>query len=421
MNAARLSVVRTRVASANIPAALLLLAAVLAAPRARADVVTDWNRIATQVATEAKFPPPLANRALAQVQTAVYVAVNAITREYPADKPSVKAPAGASLNAAVASANYVMLLRLLPVEQAPAVKAAYEAALERIADGKGKRDGIQVGKLAAAAVVAARAKDVIEPVESYRPATQPGVYVPTSLPAVPNWPQRTPWLLENAAQFRPGPPPAMSSDTWARDYNEIKSLGGKTSTARTQAQTDLAHFWEANMPIIYYGVVQSVADQPGREPTRNARLLMAVAQAMDDALIAVFEAKYHYNFWRPITAIRNGDRDVNEATVRDPSWLPFIDTPMHPEYPCAHCIVSAAMGAVLKAEVGSEPLPVLATTSYTANGARREWKDIDAFVLEVSEARIYDGVHFRTSTEVGREMGQKVGELSAARYLQPPP
>ena len=401
-------------------AAALLVPAAAAIP-AHADVVTDWNRIATQVATDAKMPPPLANRALAQVQTAVYLAVNAISREYPADKPALKAPAGASVNAAVAAANYTMLLRLLPVEQAPAIKAAYEAALERIAEGKGKRDGIQVGKLAAAAVVADRAKDVIAPVESYRPATQPGVYVPTALPAVPNWPQRTPWLLENAAQLRPGPPPAMSSETWARDSNESKSLGGKDSTARSPAQTDQARFWEANLPVVYYGVVQSVADQPGREPAANARLLMAVAQSMDDALIAVFDAKYHYNFWRPITAIRNGDRDVNEATVRDPSWLPFIDTPMHPEYPCAHCIVAAALGAVLKAEVGTGAMPVLATTSYTAAGARREWKDIDAFVLEVSEARIYDGVHFRTSTEVGREMGRQVGERAAARYLQPPP
>ena len=399
-------------------AAALLVPAAAAIP-AHADVVTDWNP--TQVATDAKMPPPLANRALAQVQTAVYLAVNAISREYPADKPALKAPAGASVNAAVAAANYTMLLRLLPVEQAPAIKAAYEAALERIAEGKGKRDGIQVGKLAAAAVVADRAKDVIAPVESYRPATQPGVYVPAALPAVPNWPQRTPWLLENAAQLRPGPPPAMSSETWARDYNESKSLGVKASTARSQAQTDQARFWEANLPVVYYGVVQSVAGQPGREPAANARLLMAVAQAMDDALIAVFDAKYHYNFWRPITAIRNGDRDVNEATVRDPSWLPFIDTPMHPEYPCAHCIVAAALGAVLKAEVGTGAVPVLATTSYTAAGARREWKDIDAFVLEVSEARIHDGVHFRTSTEVGREMGRQVGERAAARYLQPPP
>ena len=402
------------------PAALLLLFAIAAMPRAKADVVTDWNRTATRIAAEAKFPPPLANRAIALVQTAVYVAADAVTGKYPANGPPVKAPAGASLDAAVAAANYAMLLKTLPQEQAPAVKAAYETALARIADDKGKRDGVQVGQQAAAAVLALRAKDLIAPVESYVPATQPGVYVPTALPAVPQWPQRTPWLLRDAAQLRPGPPPALSSATWARDYNEIKSLGGKSGSRRSQAQTDKARFWEANMPVIYYGVVQSVADQPGREVTRNARLLMAVSQAMDDALIAVFEAKYHYNFWRPITAIRNGDRDGNGATVRDPSWLPFIDTPMHPEYPCAHCIASAALGAVLKAEIGNDPVPVLATTSYTANGVRREWKTVDEFVLEVSEARIYDGVHFRTSTDVAREMGRQVGELAAAKYLQPP-
>lgn len=403
------------------PAALfLLLAAATAIPRAHADVVTDWNRTASKIAAEAKVPPPLGNRALALVQTAVYVATNAVTRQYPATPPSVKAPAGASLNAAVAAANYKMLLGTLPLEQAPAIKAAYEAALARIAEGKGKRDGIRVGQQAAAAVLAFRRKDVVAPVESYRPVTAPGVYVPTTVPAVPQWPQRRPWLLDNAAQLRPGPPPALTSEAWARDYNEIKSLGGKTSSNRSEAQTAKARFWEANMPVIYYGVVQSVADQPGREPTGNARLLMAVAQAMDDALVAVFEAKYHYNFWRPITAIRNGDQDGNDATVRDPSWLPYIDTPMHPEYPCAHCIVSAALGAVLKAELGDDPVPVLATTSYTADNVRREWKSVDDFVLEVSEARIYDGVHFRTSTEVAREMGRQVGELAAAKYLSPP-
>src|SRR6478672_5479024 len=317
-----------------LPSALLLLLGIATVVPARADVVTDWNRTAARIAAEAKFPPPLANRALALVQTAVYVATNAVTGQYPAHAPSVDAPAGASLDAAVAAANYTMLLAALPAEQAPGIEAAYQAALSGISEGMAKRDGIRVGQEAAAAVLAFRKQDVLSPVESYRPVTSPGAYVPTTVPAVPQWPRRTPWLLENAAQLRPGPPPALASETWTRDYNEIKALGGKTGSSRSQAQTDKARFWEANMPVVYYGVVQSVADQPGREVTRNARLLMAVSQAMDDALIAVFEAKYHYNFWRPITAIRNGDQDGNDATARDPSWLPYIDTPMHPEYPC---------------------------------------------------------------------------------------
>jgi hypothetical protein len=207
---------------------------------------------------------------------------------------------------------------------------------------------------------------------------------------------------------------------WARDYAEIQALGSKNSTRRTAEQTEIARFWEATIPPIYHGVVRSVATVPGREVTQNARLFAAVTQAIDDALIAVFDAKYHYNFWRPVTAIRNGDVDGNDATERDPSWTPLIDTPMHPEYPCAHCILSSAVGTVLQAEIGTGPMPTLTTTSVTAKGAARSWTNIDDFMQEVANARIYDGVHYRNSTEVGTAMGKQVGELVVAKYLQAP-
>jgi hypothetical protein len=151
---------------------------------------------------------------------------------------------------------------------------------------------------------------------------------------------------------------------------------------------------------------------PGRDVADNARLFALAAMAMDDALIAVFDAKYTYNFWRPVTAIRNGDMDGNDATDRDPGWAPFVDTPMHPEYPCAHCIVSGALGAVLAAEIGSGATPLLRSASPTAGGAVRTWASIEDFVKEVAQARIYDGVHYRNSTEVGSEMGRKTGELA---------
>jgi hypothetical protein len=140
--------------------------------------------------------------------------------------------------------------------------------------------------------------------------------------------------------------------------------------------------------------------------------------AMDDALIAVFDAKYTYNFWRPVTAIRNG-HDGNDATTREPGWTPFIDTPMHPEYPCAHCIVSSALGAVLAAEIGTGPAPRLSSASSTAGGAVRTWATVDDFTREVAAARIYDGVHYRNSTEVGSAMGKKVGELAAQSFPKP--
>jgi hypothetical protein len=137
---------------------------------------------------------------------------------------------------------------------------------------------------------------------------------------------------------------------------------------------------------------------------------------MDDAMVSVFDAMYHYEFWRPVTAIRNGDKDCNGETERDGAWLPFIDTPMHPEYPCAHCSLAGAVGAVLHAEIGRGSTPPLSTSSGTAPGAARSWAKIDDFVREVADARIYDGVHYRTSTEVGTAMGRKVGELAAAKF-----
>ena len=400
-------------------ALLVVAASLLAAPMALADAVTDWNIKAGEIVVEAKMGTPPANRVMAIVHTAVYEAVNAITKRYPASELPLEAASDASVEAAIAAANHATLAKLVPSQQA-AIDTAYQAALAGIADGPAKTAGIAVGEKAAAAILAGRADDGATTGETYRPHTTAGVYVPTAIPAVPQWPQRKPWLMTSSAQFRPGPPPALTSEVWARDYAEIKALGSKSSTRRTAEQTEIARFWEATLPPIYHGVVRSVATVPGREVTQNARLFAAVTQAADDALIAVFDAKYHYNFWRPVTAIRNGDIDGNDATERDPSWTPFIDTPMHPEYPCAHCILASAVGTVLQAEIGTGPMPTLTTTSVTAKGAARSWTKIDDFMQEVANARIYDGVHYRNSTEVGTAMGKQIGELVAAKYLRPP-
>lgn len=386
----------------------------LAAPRAHADPVTEWATNACDIAVAGKLPAGGAYRAMAVVQTAVYEAVNAITKRYPSGRGPVQAAAGASVEAAVAAANRATLTALVPAQQA-ATEKAYQAALATLPDGKAKTDGIAVGERAAAAILAQCAKDGYDAPDSYRPVTTPGQYVPTVLPDVAHWPKRKPWMLASADQVRPGPPPSLTSDVWARDYNEIKALGGKQSTQRTAEQTAIARFWETRAPVIYLPVVLSVAAGSGRELTRNARLLAISMQAMDDALIAVADAKYHYKFWRPITAIRNGDIDGNDATERDASWTPFIDTPMHPEYPCAHCILSATVATVLQAEVGDGTVPTLRTTSPTAPGVTRSWTTFEAFIQEVANARIYDGVHYRTSTEVGTTMGRKIGTMAAER------
>jgi PAP2 superfamily len=388
-----------------------------AAP-ALADAVTDWNVKAGEWIADAKLGTPPAVRVLAMTHSAVYEAANAITKRYPATA-ALDVASGASLDAAIAAANRATLVKLLPAQQA-AIDGYYQTAIAKVNDPAARAGGIAAGEKAAAAVMAARADDSARAAEAdaYRPQTTAGAYVATATTAATQWPRRVPWLMTSAAQFRPAPPPALTSEVWARDFNEIKALGGKTSTQRSAEQTEIARFWDYSLPPIYHGIVRSVADQPGRDVTRNARLFAAVTQAMDDALIAIFDAKYHYNFWRPLTAIRNGDIDGNDATERDASWTPLIDTPMHPEYPCAHCVLASAASTVLDAEIGAGPGPTLGTKSPTANGAARSWATPAAFAQEVSEARILDGVHYRNSTVVGSAMGKQVGALAVAKYLR---
>ena len=207
----------------------VLLGMVLAAVPARADVVTDWNVKANELVVEAKLGTPPAMRIMAIVHTAVYEAANAVTKRYPAGALKLDAAPGASLDAAVAAANRVTLLKLLPSVQ-PAIDSAYQAALAKVADGPAKTAGIAVGEQAAAAVLAGAVEDRANAAEAYRPHTTPGAYVPTVVPAVPQWAQRKPWVLSSPAQFRPGPPPPLNSELWARDYNEIKAIGSRNSS-----------------------------------------------------------------------------------------------------------------------------------------------------------------------------------------------
>jgi hypothetical protein len=384
--------------------AALAGAMLVAAPCVHADVITDANAKAAEIAST-NPATPVAVRTMAIVQVSVFEAVNAITGRHSASRVKIAPAPGASLDAAVAAANRTALLKLVPAQQA-AIEADYKAALQSLPDSRAKADGIAVGEKAATAVVEACANDGATAPDTYRPYTSPGTYVPTMTPAVPHWGKRRPWVMTRGDQFRPGPPPDLASEVWKRDFNEIKALGALNNSKRTADQTAIARFWEATAPNVYWPVARSVATAPGRDVTDNARLFALAAMAMDDALIAVFDAKYAFNFWRPVTAIRNAEGDA-----RDPGWTPFITTPMHPEYPCAHCIVSASLGAVLQAEIGTSLTPKLSSSSSTAAGAVRTWDIVGDFVQEVAVARIYDGVHYRNSTEVGSAMGQKVGDL----------
>jgi len=390
-----------------------LMVFALAAGAAQADAVADWADKTTEIATDG----PNTVRTMALAQSAVYEAVNAITSKYPTDRVALGATQGASLDAAIAAASRAILLHEAPA-LSEATNKAYEQSMQALPDDSARALGIAVGERAAADVLGKHTTDVGNP-EPYRPTATPGVYVPTSMVLGYASSQHQPWVLKSASQLRPGPPPALNSAAWARDYNETKSLGSVNSTARTAEQTRVARFWASALPDIHIGVVRSLATAANRDITRNARLYAAVTTAMNDAEISVFEAKYHYNFWRPITANRNGDLDGNAATERDPGWTPMIATPLQPEYPCGHCILAATIANVIRIENGKDVLPTLNTISNTAPGERRYWTHTEDLVNEVANARIWAGVHYRSSADAGIHMGEEIARLVAAAYHLP--
>ena len=299
------------------------------------DAVLDWNEVALARVIAAKQLPPDGARTMAMVHIGIFDAVNAVKNRYTSYFFKGHAPAGTSAEAAIAAAAHTILTKLFSDQAAP-LESAYAASLAKIANGHGKTSGIELGRRIGAECLEMRVGDGTGASNSYRPKTSAGVYVSTALPVSPEWATVKPFFMNDSAQFRPGPPPALASAQWARDYNEIKELGALQSTTRTGEQSDIARFWTITGAPSWNPVVRSLAASNRLSLIDNARLFALVNIAATDAFIAVFDAKYEYNFWRPITAIRNGDIDGNGATSLDAKWLPLVDTPLHPEYPCAH-------------------------------------------------------------------------------------
>ena len=395
-------------------AAFALCSAALS-PTARADAVLDWNDVGIAAVIASRSSPPEGARAMAMMHVAMFEAANAVEGGYAPYAFNARAPASTSAEAAAAAAGYRVLSGLYP-QQRESLDKAWAASRQKLEGTPGFAAGTAIGEQAGAECLTMRAKDGVGAVSHYRPVTAPGVYVGTMLPISHDWRDVKPFFLQEPSQFRPEPPPALASELWARDYNEIKTFGDKNSRQRTPEQTEVARFWTATGAATWNSLVRALAASKPRRLAENARLFALVNMAATDAFVAVFDAKYAYNFWRPVTAIRNGDIDGNDATARDPGWLPFVDTPVHPEYPCAHCVLSGALGAVISAEIGTGPMPVLSSSSPTANGATREWRTVAEFMDEVKMARIYDGVHYRNSGDVGNDVGQKVGKLAAETF-----
>jgi hypothetical protein len=384
---------------------------------ASADVITDWNEKASALVTKHRMLPPQAERVIACMHVAMFDSVNAVDRRYQPYGTSITAPKGASKEAAAAVAAEGVLALLFP-KDADELHSALATYLAPIPDGASKSAGIKLGQEVAAKTIMDRNGDGADAPDAYRPRTQPGVYVPTPITASSMWPNVRPFAMTSPSQFRPQPPIALNSAEWTADYNEIKSLGGKDSKARGARQTEDATFWLITGPVSYYPILRQLISAKKMDLSESARFMALASVALADSFIAVFDAKYHYEFWRPITSIRNGDRDDNPATELDAAWQPIDNTPMHPEYPCAHCISSAAVATVVEAVLGSPNIPEVTMTSTTAPGITHRWTNVWAYADEVSAARIFAGFHYRFSTRVGQDMGRQIGRLVVQKRMQ---
>ncbi|MFO1415459.1 MAG: vanadium-dependent haloperoxidase [Burkholderiales bacterium] len=359
---------------------------------------------------------PVQQADIATMHVAMYDAIVAITRTHRPFAATTQLPtAGASVDAAAIAAAYGVLQGLYPARTAQ-YQSAYDEGLARIADGDAKARGVAIGRDIAAQVVAQRGDDGrLAPMAPYVPGTAPGQFRGTN-PINAFLPSTKPLAMTSAAQFRaPGPTP-LASARYATDFDETKALGGTVSTARTPQQAEAARFHTEPPPTFLPRNLRKFA---ASQPTlaENARLAAAVWVTLSDATIACFESKYHYNFWRPLTAIPEAGNDGNDATAADPAWKPFVPTPNHPEYPAAHGCTAGALAQTLRRHFGTGDVQF--TLDSTVTGTTRHYDTVDALTGEVTVARIAGGMHFRKSVEDGIVLGQAVADWVADRNFQP--
>jgi hypothetical protein len=386
------------------------------------DAVTEWNQIAAGLTLSAvpAQAPVQQTRTMAIVAVSVHDAVNAITGEYDTYSSAGPAPASASPDAAAIAAAYNALLRLFPT-QAMQLKTLYDASL--VAHNIAVSDpGLEFGKTVAGNILALRAND--HAAEAQFDYTVPGAGTPGvwerlgGAPALlPGWGSVTPWVLRSGDQFRPDGPPALTSETYANNLNEVQDIGSVNSLLRTNQQTQIALFWRASPTAIWNVALIEALAATHLDLSTTARSVALVYLAAADVSTACWDAKYTYNSWRPLRAIVNADLDGNPATAADPNWLPLLPTPPHPEYPSGHGCNSSAMATVLETVFGNNPgVPI----TVTLTGITRQWQTFDQGVQEVIDARVYSGIHFRNSDEVGVRLGRQVAQFVMTHALRPP-
>jgi hypothetical protein len=430
------------VATTSLVIGLSALALVLPAD---ANEVIEWNETALKVAEANGQRSVVLARTLAMAQAAVHDALNAISRRYDAYYFEGPGDPAASPEAAVAAATHTVLVGVVQSFGTPAqkvaalalVEQAYTESLARVTDGPARNRGVAVGRAAGAALLALRKDDGATRDAPYTPGTGPGRWrphpnpVPANPPianpdlargylpsAFPGWGNVTPFTLLSSSQFWLPGPPALTSETYARDFNEVKSVGGKVSTARTAEQTEIARFWFEGSPA-WSRIARTVAGARGLDARDSARLLALVNMAIADAYIAGFKIRYVYDLWRPITAIREGDADGNDATVGDPTWDSHQNTPAVSDYPSTQSTFSGAASVVLARVLGADKVGFSVTSGKPFEGLTRSFTSFSQAAWESAESRVYAGIHFRSACEDGLVLGRRIGERAVTLYLQP--
>lgn len=402
----------------------LACAALITSSGSRADMVTDWNETAEMVIRVSTPSPPLQTRALAIVNAAIYDAVNGIARICRPYFVTDAAPSGARQEAAAAQAAFTALKGLFPAQSALLDEKLAES-LASIPGHEGKSRSIARGRAwgeqVAQAVLAWRATDGLSTVvPPYFGGFAPGQWrsIPDgTLPgALPQFAMLVPFTMSNSSQFRPGQPPALGSAKYAADVNEVKAIGRIDSATRTATQTQLSLLWAASTPLEGNAVARSVVPR-GYALADTARLFALVNFAACDGMIAGFDAKYRYGFWRPFHAIRLADTDGNPATEPDASWTSLLAAPNHPEYISTHSTVTGASLRVLALLLGDETPFTLSSPGLP--GVTATYQRFSDASVEVGLSRIWGGIHFRTACEVGRAVGESIANQAVANYLLP--
>ena len=387
--------------------------------------VVQWNRTLLAIIRTPKAQPAAIHptRSLAIMHAAIYDAVNAIEKSHtPYVVRLPDASPSASQDAAAAAAAHDVLAALYPQFQA-ALDAQLQDSLAQITDGSDVGEGVRIGQAVAAQILALRQDDG----SSAQPplfvfGTNPGDYqsTPPNFPKQPqftHWSRVTPFALRRANQFRPGPPPALTSDRYSDALNEVKSLGIVNGAASTPDQGLTGRFWNGAIQNYWNEITQSVTDARHLRTAERARLFALLNLAIADSVIAFYDAKYTYNLWRPVTAIRAADTDGNPETVGDPAWLPEVgNTTPDPAFPGAHAVVSAAALDVLLSVLERDRADLI-VTSEVLPGVTRSFESLSAAAEEATLSRIFAGVHFRFDLTSGARLGRKVADFVVDHVL----